>query len=192
MCRMLVVLLVLCASVSAADERDERDKRDDRAHSGENTLRQPMVYDAQGKRVGPLEVYSGVNGVYLAIDGEPVFVAVNHKRVGPLQYSASQYEWVGYTFVPYPSHDCTGSVAVADAGSPAPAMPLREGADVTVYIAGKQMSGNVQVWSFRQTDPSTGATTCLTSLSDQGANYWAIERTYPLTQHYPEPLRVAY
>jgi hypothetical protein len=189
--RTLVVLLVLCASVATATA-GERD--DDRGHGdgGDDALRQPMVYDAQGKAIGPLEVYSGVNGVYLAIDGEPVFVEVDHKRVGPLQYSDSQYEWVGYTFVPYPSHDCTGSVAVADAGSPTPAMPVREGADVTIYIAGKEESGDVQVWSFKQTDPSTGVTTCMVNPIDEGTNYWPINHTYPLTQHYPEPLRVAY
>lgn len=186
MCRILVVLLVMCANASLAHDRD------DSPHRGRDELRLPMVYDAQGKAIGPLEVYSGVNGVYLAIDGEPVFVSVNHKRVGPLQYSASQYEWMTYTFVPYPSHDCSGSVAVADAGSPTPAMPVREGADVTIYIATKGMSGDTQVWSFKQTDPSTGVTTCMTNPVNEGENYWAIRSTYPLTQHYPEPLRVAY
>jgi hypothetical protein len=184
--RFLVVLLVLCASVASAHERDDRTHRD-----GDDALRLPMVYDAQGRPVGPLEVFSGVNGVFLPIDGATVFVEVDHKRIGPSQYSASQYEWVGYTSVPYASHDCSGGVLVADAGSPTPAMPVRDGVDVTVYIAGDGYSGGVQVWSFRQTD-SSGVTSCSATPIDEGDLYWAVKRTYPLTQHYPEPLRVEY
>lgn len=186
MCRFLVVLFALCASLSFADERN------DPAHHGGDELGLPTVYDAQGKVVGPLEVYSGVNGVYLDIDGRVVFVEVDHKRIGPSQYSASQYEWVAATFVPYPSLDCSGSAAVADTGSPTPAMPLREGADVTVYIAGTEVSGDVQVWSVKTIDASTGVATCETNSFDEGGPYWPTKSTYPLTQHFPEPLRVAY
>jgi hypothetical protein len=185
MCQVVFVLLALYAISSVADERDQRHRQ------GKDELRVPMVYDAQGKAVGSLEVYSGNSGVYLNIEGRAVFVAIDHKRVGPLQYSASQYEWLGAGFVPYMSRDCSGSVAVADAGSPAPAMPVREGADVTVYIAGTETSGNVQVWSYKTVNASTGVTTCTSSPFDAGNSSWQIKSTYPLTQHFPEPLRIS-
>ncbi|KXV11127.1 hypothetical protein CR51_07635 [Caballeronia megalochromosomata] len=186
MYRILLVLLALFASTTFADEREQR------RHHANDELRLPVVYDAQGKAVGSLEVYSGVNGVFLNIGGRAVFVAIDHKRVGALQYTTSAYEWVGAGFVPYMSHDCSGSMAVADAGSPAPAMPVREGADVTVYIAGTEPSGGVQVWSYKTVNALTGVATCTSVPFDAGGNSWPIKSTYPLTQHFPEPLRVSH
>lgn len=186
MYRVLLVLFAFCASTTVAVERDQR------RHHGNDEPRLPMVYDARGKAVGYLEVYSGASGVFLNIEGRAVFLAIAHKRLGPLQYSASQFEWVVASPVPYMSHDCSGSVAVGNQGSPTPAMPVREGADVTVYIAGTEISGGVQVWSYKAIDPSTGVATCTSNPVDAGSNDWPIGSTYPLTQHFPEPLRVSY
>lgn len=192
--RCLVVLLVLCASLSVAGGRDDarrggRDPHD--AHDTRDEARLPMVYDARGKAVGPLEYFGGVNGVYIAIDGEPVFVIVDHKRIGPLQYSASEYEWTANQSAGYATTDCSGSVLVPLSGSPVPAIAVREGVDVTVYTAVGGYSGDVHVWSLRQTD-STGATSCSPTPFDEGSLYWAVRSTYPLTQRHPEPLRIVF
>ncbi|SAK82616.1 hypothetical protein AWB75_05275 [Caballeronia catudaia] len=185
MCRFIAVLLVMCASLTIAGGRDDRgrDARDD--------ARLPMVYNAQGKAVGPLEYFAGVNGVYIAIDGEPVFVIVDHKRLGPLQYSASEYEWVATQSAGYASTDCSGSVQVPLSASPTPAIAVRDGVDVTVYTAVGGSTGNVHVWSLRQTD-SSGATSCSPTQFDEGSLYWAVRSSYPLTQRHPEPLRIAF
>jgi hypothetical protein len=180
MCRVLVALLVIGASATFAGERDSHDE-----------ARLPMVYDAQGRAVGQLEYFSGVNGVYIAIDGEPVFVMVDHKLVGPLQYSASEYTWVADSSVGYASTDCSGGVLVPYSGSPTPAIAVRTGVDVTVYTAVKGYSGNVHVYSLRQTD-STGATSCSATPFDEGALYWAVRSSYPLSERHPEPLRIVY
>lgn len=184
MCRFLVMLFVMCASVAFAGEGDERgDHGSDQRHA-------PMVYDAQGGVVGPLEDYMGASGVFLEIEGSPVFVQVNHRRVGPSVYSASQFEWVGYMEVPYASSDCSGAVFVADTGSPIPAMAVREGVDVTLYIAGKVSSVDAHVGSFRYTDTS-GATSCA-ALPLETQDLWVVKTAYRLTQHYPEPLRIGF
>ena len=183
--RFLVMLLILCASLSAAGGRV------DRGRDARDEARLPMVYDAQGRAVGPLAFFAGVVGVYLAIDGEPVFVIVDHKRIGPSQYSASEYEWVGYPSVGYASTDCSGSVLVPLSASPTPSIAVRDGVDVTVYTAVEGYSGNVHVWSLRQTDGS-GATSCSPTPYDQGSLYWAVRSTYPLTQRHPEPLRIVF
>ncbi|SAK90165.1 hypothetical protein AWB81_04796 [Caballeronia arationis] len=166
-------------------------ERGDSARDAGDKARLPMVYDAQGKAVGPLEYFAGVNGVYIAIDGEPVFVIVDHKRVGSLQYSASEYQWVAEGSPGYASTDCSGGVLVPNSGSPTPAIAVRDGVDVTVYTAVKGYSGNVHVWSLRQTDRS-GVSSCSALRFDLGTLYWAAKSTYPLTQNYPEPLRIAY
>ncbi|SAK82763.1 hypothetical protein AWB78_04046 [Caballeronia calidae] len=69
MCRVLLVLLAFCANATAADDRYQR------RHHGNGEPRLPVVYDAQGKAVGFLEVYSGASGVFLNIEGRPVFLA---------------------------------------------------------------------------------------------------------------------
>ncbi|WP_321800390.1 hypothetical protein [Caballeronia sp. J97] len=184
MCRLLVALLVMCAGLSFAGGRDD-------ARGADDDARLPMVYDAQGRAIGPLEFFGGVNGVYIAIDGEPVFVTVDHKLVGPLQYSASEFEWAAAQSVGYATTDCSGSVLVPYSASPTPAIAVRNGVDVTVYTAVDGYSGNVHVYSLRQTD-SSGATSCSATPFDEGSLYWAVRSTYPLTQHYPEPLHVAY
>jgi len=164
--------------------------RADSRRPGNDEDRLPMVYDGQGKPVGPLESYLGAKGVFLLIDGSPVFVQVNHKRVPPTQYSASQFEWTGYTDVPYASHDCGAGLLVVDTGSPTPAMTVRHGVDVTVFVADRVPSIDADVGSFRLTDLS-GATSCeVTSLPR--SDVWTIKSAYPLTQHHPEPLRIAY
>ncbi|SAK93554.1 hypothetical protein AWB79_06966 [Caballeronia hypogeia] len=159
-------------------------------HQAGDHDRPPMVYDAQGKPVGALRSYMGQNGVFLRIDGSPVFVQVGHKRVLATTYSASQFEWTGYVDVPYSSADCSAGVLVVDTGSPTPAIAVRDGVDVTLYIAGNAPSMEVTVDSFRLTDLA-GATLC-ESLSVPSTGIWTPRRSYSLTQHYPEPLRVGY
>jgi hypothetical protein len=185
MCRILVAVLAMCASLSLAGERDHPGR--DRPEGP----RLPMVYEAQGRAVGPLEYLGGVNGVYIAIDGRPIFVTVDHKLVAPLQYSASEYQWVATQPVGYASTDCSGGVLVPYSDSPTPAIAVRDGVDVTVYVAVDGYSGNVHVWSTRQTD-SSGATSCSAAQYDEGDLYWAVRSTYPLTQRHPEPLRIVY
>lgn len=184
MCRFLLLLIVI-ATGSFAGERDDSP----RDGSDEGLL--PVVYDAQGREVGPLESLSGVNGVFVAIDGEPVFAVIDHKQLGTLHYSASEYQWVERGRLGYASTDCSGAVLVPVAESPVPAIAVRDGADVTIYTAVKGYSGDIPVRSAKETDGS-GVTSCMTIPLGIGAGYWATKSTYPLTQHLPEPLRIGY
>ncbi|SAK86561.1 hypothetical protein AWB77_04622 [Caballeronia fortuita] len=160
-----------------------------RHHDGAKD-RLPVVYDAQGKAVGALQSYMGRTGVFLRIDGSIVFVQVGHKRVVGTTYSASQFEWIGYSQVPYSSAGCSAGILVVDTGSPTPAMAVRDGVDVTLYIASNAPSMDVTAGSSRLTDLA-GATSCV-SLSVPINVAWMPRRGYSLTQHYPEPLRVGY
>jgi hypothetical protein len=192
MCRILLALIVMCVSLTVANAHDERDGRFGHDHDRRDETRLPMVYDAQGRVIGPLAFFGGVNGVYLSIDGLPVFASINHKQVGTLQYSASEYEWVANSSIGFASTDCSGGALVPNSASPIPVAIVRDGVDATLYIAVNGYSGSVHVFSLRTTDSTTGAISCTATSFDEGSLYWAVRRSYPLTQNCPEPLHVAW
>ncbi|WP_175943312.1 hypothetical protein [Caballeronia sp. BCC1704] len=183
MCRYLLLLIFIATSAFAGEGDESLHHRSDGGHL-------PVVFDAQGREVGPLASFSGGSGVFIAIDGEPVFVRIDHKRLGAFQYSASEYEWVG-GWPGYASTDCSGGVLVPLSDSPVPAIAVRDGVDVTLYTAVKGYSGDIGARSIRQTDDK-GVTSCMTYPFAFGTAHWATRRTYPLTQHFPEPLHIGY
>lgn len=65
-----------------------------------------------------------------------------------------------------------------------PAQLVRQGSDVTAYIAGDTSSAQTTFKSYR----SNGA--CVVGTETLEA--WIAETSYPLTQHYPEPLTIHY
>jgi hypothetical protein len=150
-----------------------------------------MVFDAQGQPVGRLDTISlsqgaAQEGVFLHLGAATVFMPVRHKRVGANEYSMSQFEWNDSASNHYASADCSGSPLVPVNSSPRPVALIRNGADVTAYIAGSGYSGVVS-----NSSRSTSAGACETFTSSS-PSFWSPQATFSLSQHFPEPLSIHY
>jgi hypothetical protein len=145
------------------------------------------VFDAQGNMVGPLVSRQNQDGVQLTVNGTVIFAGVTRVSTNNgSQFSASQWQWANTGFVVYPAPNCSGDPVITYAMAPVrPTMLVRTGADVTAYIAKDAYSTSMAVASMRQTD---GQCVSFTHPLDG----WTPESTYPLTQHYPEPLTIHY
>lgn len=182
MLRLLIaVLLIFGATLSYADDGGSSDPRE---HGDHHVLK---VFDGQGKVVGSLASYGGNDGVFLTINGATTFVPIGRKNNNG-QYSASEFVWGDVGFIPYASPNCSGTPIMVYYYGPRPSMAVREGVDVTLYIAKDAYSGPVQAVSVRQ-NPTLSQCDNTFSYLEYG---FTPEATYPLTQHYPEPLRIGY
>jgi hypothetical protein len=184
--RFLLVLFAFNAALALAHGDGDWPRRsDDDAHL-------PRLIDARGHVVGPLKNFGGAEGVFLDIDGAPVFVPVEHRLVSSLAYSSTEFEWLNKITVYYSSTDCAGEVLIVDpAVSPRPAVVVRNGTDVTLYVAGNGASSDAQIHSAKTQDTSS-ATTCDSPIANFDSPAWTAPTTFSLTEHYPEPLRVAF
>jgi hypothetical protein len=153
------------------------------------------VFDGQGRYVGPL-VASGGYQVATVIEANQTTIVVPLSRTtnNSGELSASQYEWgdaLTETLY-YPTTDCSGLPFIAGPAVVRPSMIVRAGAVATVYIAPDTESSTVTVQSYGV----PGSCTTLGSNSSvppvEQEEGWAPESTYPITQHYPEPLSVHY
>jgi len=178
---LIAALLALSGTLSYGD--DSSRSREQVEH------RVLKVFDSQGKTVGPLVSYSGQDGVNLTVNGATIFVTIGRVTINNgRQYSASQFEWGSVGFVTYPTPDCSGNPVIVYYTTPVrPAMAVRQGVDVTVYIASDSFSGPVAVASARQ---NPNLSQCQAFSYPQVG--WTPEATYDLTGHYPEPLRLGY
>ncbi|RFU48867.1 hypothetical protein [Paraburkholderia sp. DHOC27] len=164
----------------------------------------PNVYDAQGKFVGPLASASGVSGVFLTVNGALTFVPIIHSAknfaLGRLEAerSASQYQWSDAESEAFASADCAGNPVITQTGETEdnsvgrPSMLIRNGTDVTLYVAADTYSSLNIVNSARDLLQGTPGS----CVGESPANFidpaWPVESVYPITQHYPEPLRVGF
>jgi hypothetical protein len=151
------------------------------------------VIDARGQVVGALanmfpDSGDGMSpGVLLNVHGVTVFVPIQRANGADGQTVASQYGWGATLYVNYSSADCSGTPFVIGNQSAAlrPSLVVRQGADVTLYIAPDTYSTNVA--------PSTRSTRflsdpCIAGTPLNRIEGWIPESSFPLTQYYPEPL----
>jgi hypothetical protein len=146
------------------------------------------VVDAQGKIVGRLSTLAETEGVYMKIGDAVAFMPIAHRRITVNTWSASQFEWSASTYTAFPTGDCSGAPLVLYTRAGRPVTLLRQGGEVTAYIAGDVRSGASNIGSIQS---SYSTTTCLKT-GGSGSGYWLPQSTYSLTQHYPEPLSIRY
>jgi hypothetical protein len=150
----------------------------------------PLVFDAQGKFVGPLDDYGGP-GVYLTVNGAIAFVPIERVIVsgdgGPQTvYSATQFRWSGMNVADFTSTDCSGTPVITLTTGVRPSTTIRLGHDVTLYVAPATNSAPIVIGSVR-----SGPTfTCAASGTPVTEYGWPTESTFSLTGAYPEPLTV--
>lgn len=185
---VISALLLLNVSTTFADgeSRDGRYKNHDRADV------QPLVFDAQGKFVGPLDDY-GDQGVYLTISGAATFVYIERAIVsgdgGPQTiYSGTEFKWSSTNAADYSSSDCSGTPIITLTGGVRPSLAIRRGAEVTLYVAPATNSGPMRVAST-QSGPDFHCAPSGVPTTEYG---WPTENTYSVTGAYPEPLTIRY
>ncbi|SAK82453.1 hypothetical protein AWB78_04025 [Caballeronia calidae] len=167
---------------SSADEPSDQGR-----HGRGQNPHIPKVFDAQGQFVGLLETSSGGDGVYLEINDAVVFAAIGRANNGS-QVAASQWQWASTGFIPYASSDCSGPPVIFYYASAQPAIAVRRGTDVVLYVSIGENTSTVHVSSVRQ---NPNISQCTASSSDISA--FVVDPTgYSLTQHYPEPLTIRY
>ncbi|WP_288830372.1 hypothetical protein [uncultured Paraburkholderia sp.] len=145
------------------------------------------VFDGHGHVVGPLVSYQPL-GTVIDVNGVAIFAPIQRSSTSTnTQYSASQFQWSG-AFSSFLTTDCSGSPLITPSSASSselrPAQLVRQGTDVTAYIAGDTRSAQTTFQSYR----SNGA--CVVGTETLEA--WIAETSYPLTQHYPEPLTIHY
>lgn len=195
---LIVAALACSATLSYADGGADSPERRGEDH------RVPSVYDAQGKFVGSLTSASGVSGVFLKVNGALTFVPIIHSAKNYLhgrldaERSASQYQWSDSASEAYASTDCSGNPLIIDTGNTQddsvgrPSMLIRSGADVTLYVASDTYSSINVIGSFRSFFTGVPESCFAESPGNFTPPAWPMESAYPITQHYPEPLRVGY
>ncbi|WP_156923670.1 hypothetical protein [Burkholderia sp. WSM2232] len=178
--RCVVVLFVMLINAVSAVADDWQDRLRSDRHV-------PKVFDARGKFVGPLEGSSSGDGVYLDVNGAVVFAAITRQTNGA-QASATQWQWASSAFIPYASTDCSGPPLIAYYYAVQPAIAVRQGADVELYVSSGGYSTIVHASSARQ-NPTLSQ--CSPYSYDIPA-FIVNPNAYSLTQHYPEPLTIRY
>ncbi|SAL83914.1 hypothetical protein AWB67_06538 [Caballeronia terrestris] len=151
-----------------------------------------LVFDSQGKFVGPLEDYGGP-GVYLTVSGAIAFVPIERVIVsgdgGPQTvYSATDFRWSGTNAADYTSSDCSGTPVITLTTGVRPSVTIRQGTDVTLYVAPATNSGPILIGSIR----SGPNFRCVPSGVPSTEYGWPTESTYSLTGAQPEPLTIRY
>jgi hypothetical protein len=195
---LLMVAMFVGAAWAYAGDREEQHN----GRSGEGRGGPPKVYDAQGKYVGQLETNSGTDGVFLTLNGVVTFAGIARLSVTTpagiiLSVSATQFQWASKNSINYQSADCSGApfmdwlVQLAPyALGPRPSVAVRLGTDVVLYVAGEADSTTISARSYRQS-PNSSACQTLSVPIEHDLSFLS-ERSYPLTQMYPEPLTIRY
>jgi len=153
---------------------------------------QLVVFDAQGKFVGSFSDYGGP-GVYLTVNGAIAFVPMERLIVsgdgGPQTiYSGTDFRWSGTNALDFGSSDCSGAPVITTSIGVRPSVTARQGAEVTLYIAGETNSGPMRVASTRS-GPNFA---CVPNAIPSIEYGWPTETTYSVTGAYPEPLTIRY
>jgi hypothetical protein len=159
------------------------------ASSNQTTTGVPVVADARNSVIGP----AYAQGVIVSIGGTNVYVDTSHSA-DFANFSATNLSWgLANAVYQYPTSDCSGppwvdaGVALSDyTVTPfTPAIAVRNGSTVTLYIAGTSPPSLQQVNS-RGSPIIPGD--CST-ISYQILAY-SVATTVNLTQLHPEPLHV--
>ncbi|WP_233839017.1 hypothetical protein [Paraburkholderia sp. ZP32-5] len=204
--RLIVALLLTCAAAASYsdDAHHGRDRSDD------NGTRHLQLFDAQGHRVGRLTSLGGSDGVLLDSDGVPIFAAIE-RRSDSNGTSATDFQWSAPSVLSYAAAGCSGTPLVRydpdtyRQQAARPSMAVRNGADVTIYIAADGLSA-----AMKNVSASSAAHGCenlvaapRTTCEDGcvwppsqaytlpfASQAWPVAGTYELTRRFPEPLRI--
>lgn len=202
--RLVVAALMICAVT--ASYGDDETGNDRQAFHRERVRLQ--VFDAHGRRVGPLTSLAGSDGVLLNADGVPIFVAIERK-ISTTGTSATDFQWSAPALLSYATSDCSdGPFVRGDANqqqAARPSMAVRSGPDVIVYIAAEGFSAGIRNVSVQSAGHGCEALSyaprnicedyCVW-LPSQGyvlpymSQVWPVAGTYELTRRFPEPLRI--
>ncbi|WP_244851080.1 hypothetical protein [Caballeronia sp. SL2Y3] len=175
------IVLTILLTISLQSLAEDGGRRNER-HFGRHSYLK--VFDARGQLIGRLGNNASQEGVFLRVDGALVFAPVRHKQLSSDQWSASQFEWRD-AGVASMTTDCVSIPGSSTAASPRPVLLIRQGPEVTMFIAGTNDSGGVSG------NDSYWRRGCAPGSSLQ-ADEWAPQASYSLTEHYPEPLSIRY
>jgi len=144
----------------------------------------PVIVDARNTVVGP----AFGQGVILSVQGSEVYVDLSHSADG-INYSATELSWGAFYSETFATTDCSGPplIPAANGGlTPTPFKPaivVRNGNTVTLYIAGTSAASNQQYHSY-------GLPSSCSALSGTTLAYSVGITVNNLTQLHPEPLHV--
>jgi hypothetical protein len=159
------------------------------------------VFDANGRVVGRLAVYTGYNdlaysydGVYLTVDGSVTFARIE-RTYDAAQFnlpSRNQFAWSVTPDVDYESANCSGAPVIGYRRSgPRPSVAVREGTDTILYVGGGGNTHPTAHGSHLQfIDNANQCTPGSAGQMDDG-NVQA-QSSIVLTRRYPEPLTVGF
>lgn len=185
----LVLLSALWGTWSASTAEVEDNARHD--HYRDHPV--AKLFDANGKLVGDM-VYFDVfgdpgSGVILNIRGTPVYAGINRIRLDQGEKSATEMEWIGNA-AHFTGPNCSGTPYLSSVPPGVPLRPaaiVRNGTTATLYVA----SPGRQQWVTAISAGGYYGVDCLSNFGGE-LRAWAVESTFDLTQHYPEPLRVGF
>jgi hypothetical protein len=151
------------------------------------------LFDAQGKLIGRVASYGGYDGVFLTIDGALVFAKITRLNRNFHAYDSAKFQWLESYLLSYSNPACSGSPVIPINTGPRPSIATRKGGDVTLLIAGDTDSAGVQIVAVLEgtnCHPPFGSGHMQPSTAPVPG--FAVETSYPLTAHYPEPLTIRY
>ncbi|MFM0140762.1 hypothetical protein [Caballeronia grimmiae] len=144
------------------------------------------VLDSRGAVAGPLVSVVGGNAATIDVDGVLIVVPINRMRDSAGRLSASQYQWRdnGQQFS---TSDCSGPPVISPTEVLRPAAVVRRGADVTLYVAADAYVGPIEIRSY-----SDGQGQCTTRSFSYQTIAWSADKSFALTQRFPEPLSIKF
>lgn len=173
---LIGTLLAFYAIASLADD------------SGHQTKHRPVrVLDANGHVIDDLRTFGGVSGAWVTAGNATTVVPIGRVRDASGFDSATDFGWGATEDVEYTSSDCSGDPIVTPAGGPRPSVVVRQGNDVTVYIAAE---GTAQPFASRSLNvPPFGCSQHPQPVTVYG---FPVIAKVVVSQGHPEPLRIGF
>jgi hypothetical protein len=122
--RLLGALSMVVASLACAGEQGHWEGREIE-----------KVFDANGHVIGDLKSFGGVSGVQVIAGNAATIVQISRASDSTGHESATDFAWDTAASTEFTSTDCSGDPIVVSTGGPRPSVAVRQGNDVTVYIA---------------------------------------------------------
>lgn len=184
-----IIFTLALTSVSFGENGENSDRNEGRNSTLSSDHREEervlRVLDSRGKVVGPLVS----DGVIVDADGVHIYVPIKRLMDSAGHLSASQYAFAdaGLAGTQFPTTDCSGPPAIlAYQAILRPAQIVRNGTDVTAYIATDTYTSGITLRSY-----SLAQGQCTLDTFASASQTWSVQTTFSLTQYYPEPLTVS-
>ncbi|SAK93562.1 hypothetical protein AWB79_06967 [Caballeronia hypogeia] len=175
--RLIGALLIVHAMCARADER---------FHSPSH--RPPQVFDAKGHVVGELASFGGVSGVRVVAGNAVTIVQIARSSDASGDQSATGFAWATSSSAEFTSTDCSGDPIVVPSGGPRPSIAIRQGNDVTVYIAGEGPTQNFTARSALVVAPPG----CAANQIPVTVAGFPAGAKIPISRLHPEALRIGF